>query len=293
MTCLHTCASLRHCTFFELSSLDLEMQPSTTSPYVVVYFRQNPALFGKVRVLGYPRTLLRSFDFSLSPGKEATLYQPARSKSLSPTPTTTYTLNAYLAVLGKKSVFEMAHYKSTAQNPFGGLQAFLNDHRVLFSPSTLRTYFNRDLISLATRGLVDAWTANDSNTLPLVVDWARLTIFCNLRDTYKPSIFEEDAELRSWVQEEEGQALNQGLAQPVNLAKCKFGRPKTPFLTTTTNEDGAEESIEPDHSAINFGPPKQGDKFYLLPPIASSCRNPFTGGDGPSTSNPPPNPMNL
>ncbi|THU79205.1 hypothetical protein K435DRAFT_810902, partial [Dendrothele bispora CBS 962.96] len=109
-------------------------------------------------------------------------------------------------------------------------------------------------------GLVNAWTANDSNALPLVVDRARLTVFRNLRDAYEPSIFKEDAELRSWVQEEEEQSLNQGLAQPVTLAECKFGRLEMPFLTMTTNEDGAEESVEPDHSAINFGPPKQGDK---------------------------------
>ncbi|THU88560.1 hypothetical protein K435DRAFT_866151, partial [Dendrothele bispora CBS 962.96] len=180
-TRLHTRASLRDCTFFELSSLDPEMQPSATSPYVVVYFGQNPALF-------------------------ATLSQTARSKISLSTPTTTYNFNDYLAVLGKQSVFEMAHYKSTAQNPFGGLQAFLNDHRVLFSPSTLKTYFREDLISLATRvkdifGLVDAWTVNIDNELPLVIDRARLTVFRNLRDAYDPSIFDEDAELRSWVSE--------------------------------------------------------------------------------------------
>ncbi|THU77293.1 hypothetical protein K435DRAFT_878051 [Dendrothele bispora CBS 962.96] len=217
----------------------------------------------------------------------------SRSKISFPTPTTTYNFNDYLAVLGTKSVFEMAHYKSTAQNPFGGLQAFLNDHRVLFSPSTLKTYFREDLISLATRvkdifGLVDAWTVNIDNELPLVIDRARLTVFRNLRDAYDPSIFEEDAELRSWVSEEEEKALNQGLAQLISLADCKFGRPKTPFSTTITNEDGEEVGIEPDHSSINFGPPEKGEKFYLSPPIASSRRNPFTGGDGASTSKPPP-----
>ncbi|THV01349.1 hypothetical protein K435DRAFT_853907, partial [Dendrothele bispora CBS 962.96] len=81
-----------------------------------------------------------------------------------------------------------------------------------------------------------------------------------------------------------------GLAQPISLADCKFGRPKTPFSTKTTNEDGEEVSIEPDHSSINFGPPEKGEKFYLSPPIASSRRNPFTGGDGASTSKPPPIP---
>ncbi|THU78818.1 hypothetical protein K435DRAFT_811230 [Dendrothele bispora CBS 962.96] len=225
----------------------------------------------------------------------ATLSQTARSKISFPTPTKTYNFNDYLAVLGTKSVLEMAHYKSTAQNPFGGLQAFLNDHRVLFSPSTLKTYFREDLISLATRvkdifGLVDAWTVNIDNELPLVIDRARLTVFRNLRDAYDPSIFDEDAELRSWVSEEEEKALNQGLAQPISLANCKFGRPKTPFSTKTTNEDGEEVSIEPDHSSINFGPPEKGEKFYLSPPIASSRRNPFTGGDGASTSKPPPIP---
>ncbi|THU79842.1 hypothetical protein K435DRAFT_810371 [Dendrothele bispora CBS 962.96] len=272
-TRLHTRASLRDCTFFELSSLDPEMQPSATSPYVVVYFGQNPALFGK----------------------EATLSQTARSKISLSTPTTTYNFNDYLAVLGTKSVFEMAYYKSTAQNPFGGLQAFLNDHRVLFSPSTLRTYFREDLISLATRvkdifGLVDAWTVNPNNELPLVIDRARLTVFHNLWDAYNPSIFEEDTELQSWVQEEEEKALDQGIAQLVSLSDCKFGRPKTPFSTTTTNENGEEASIKPDHSAINFGPPKQGDKFYLSPPAATSRRNPFTGGAGSSTSKTPPVP---
>ncbi|THU77183.1 hypothetical protein K435DRAFT_812690, partial [Dendrothele bispora CBS 962.96] len=249
------------------------MQPSATSPYVVVYFGQNPALFGK----------------------EATLSQTARSKISLPTPTTTYNFNDYLAALSRKSVFEMAYYKSTAQNPFGGLQAFLNDHRVLFSPSMLRTYFKDDLVSLATRvkdifGLVDAWTVNDKNELPLVIDRARLTVFRNLRDAYNPSIFKEDVELRSWVQEEEEKALDQGIAQLVSLSDCKFGRPKTPFSTTTTNEDGEEASIDPDHSAINFGPPKQGDKFYLSPPAATSRRNPFTGGAGTSTSKTPPPP---
>ncbi|THU79865.1 hypothetical protein K435DRAFT_810352 [Dendrothele bispora CBS 962.96] len=258
-TRLHTRASLQDCTFFELSSLDPEMQPSATSPQ-----RSN------------------------------TVTNSALKISL-PTPTTTYNFNDYLAVLGKQSVFEMAHYKSTAQNPFGGLQAFLNDHRVLFSPSTLKTYFREDLISLATRvkdifGLVDAWTVNIDNELPLVIDRARLTVFRNLRDAYDPSIFEEDAELRSWVSEEEEKALNQGLAQLISLADCKFGRPKTPFSTKTTNEDGEEVSIEPDHSSINFGPPEKGEKFYLSPPIASSRRNPFTGGDGASTSKPPPIP---
>ncbi|THU86137.1 hypothetical protein K435DRAFT_805347 [Dendrothele bispora CBS 962.96] len=253
--------------------LDPEMQPSATSPYVVVYFGQNPALFGK----------------------EATLSQTARSKISLSTPTTTYNFNDYLAVLGTKSIFDMAHYKSTAQNPFGGLQAFLNDYRVLFSPSTLKTYFREDLISLATRvkdifGLVDAWTVNIDNELPLVIDRARLMVFRNLRDAYDPSIFEEDAELRSWVQEEEEKALNQGLAQMVSLADCKFGRPETPFLTKTTNKDGEEVTIEPDHSSINFGPPEKGGKFYLSPPIASSRRNPFTGGAGASTSKPPPIP---
>ncbi|THU85849.1 hypothetical protein K435DRAFT_868878 [Dendrothele bispora CBS 962.96] len=267
-----------------------EMQPSATSPYVVVYFRQNPALF-------------------------ATLSQPARSKISLPTPTTTYTFNNYLAVLGKQSVFEMAHYKSTAQNPFGGLQAFLNDHRVLFSPLTLKTYFREDLISLATRvkdifGLVDAWTANINNELPLAVDRAWLTVFRNLRDAYDPSIFEEDAELgagggRKGFEPGESPEPHlrlplplhilsaQGLAQLVSLADCKFGRPETPFLTKTTNEDGEEVSIEPDHSSINFGPPEKGEKFYLSPPIASSRRNPFTGGDGASTSKPPPIPPKL
>ncbi|THU98017.1 hypothetical protein K435DRAFT_857047 [Dendrothele bispora CBS 962.96] len=175
-------------------------------------------------------------------GKEATLSQTARSKISFPTPTTTYTINDYLAGLENKSVFEMAYYKSTAQNPFGGLQAFLNDHRVLFSPSMLRTYFKDDL------GLVNAWTVNDKNALPLIIDRGRLTVFCNLRDAYKPSIFEEDVKLRSWVQEEEEKALEQGVAQLVSLAECKFGRLETPFLTTTTNEDGEEASIEPDHS---------------------------------------------
>ncbi|THU96700.1 hypothetical protein K435DRAFT_858257 [Dendrothele bispora CBS 962.96] len=277
MTRLHTRASLRDCTFFELSSLDPEMQPSATSPYVVVYFGQNPALFGKEG----PNTVTNS----------------ALKISL-PTPTTTYNFNDYLAVLGTKSVFEMAHYKSTAQNPFGGLQTFLNDYRVLFSPSTLKTYFRDDLISLATRvkdifGLVDAWTANINNELPLVIDRARLTVFRNLRDAYQPSIFEEDAELRSWVSEEEEKALNQGLAQLVSLADCKFGRPETPFATKTTNEDGEEESVVPDHSSINFGLPEKGEKFYLSPPIATSRRNPFTGGAGTSTSKtplPPPKP---
>ncbi|THU89737.1 hypothetical protein K435DRAFT_802518 [Dendrothele bispora CBS 962.96] len=272
-TCLHTRASLRDRTFLELSSLDPEMQPSATSPYVVVYFGQNPGLFGK----------------------EATLSPTARSKISLPTPTTTYNFNDYLAVLSTKSVFEMAHYKSTAQNPFGGLQAFLNGYRVLFSPSTLKTYFRDDLISLATRvkdifGLVDAWTANINNELPLAVDRARLTVFCNLRDAYQPSIFEEDAELRSWVSEEEEKALNQGLAQLVSLAECKFGRPEMPFAMKTTNEDGEEESVVPDHSSINFGPPEKGEKFYLSPPIANSRRNPFTGGAGTSTSKTPPLP---
>ncbi|THU86703.1 hypothetical protein K435DRAFT_804896 [Dendrothele bispora CBS 962.96] len=252
-TRLHTRASLRDCTFFELSSLDPEMQPSATSPYVVVYFGQNPALFGK----------------------------EACSKISLSTPTTTYNFNDYLAVLGTKSVFDMAHYKSTAQNPFGGLQAFLNDYRVLFSPSTLKTYFREDLISLATRvkdifGLVDAWTINIDNELPLVIDRARLMVFRNLRD--------------AWVQEEEEKALNQRLAQMVSLADCKFGCPEMPFLTKTTNEDGEEVTIEPDHSSINFGPPEKGGKFYLSPPIASSRRNPFTGGAGASTSKPPPIP---
>ncbi|THU78264.1 hypothetical protein K435DRAFT_811702 [Dendrothele bispora CBS 962.96] len=225
----------------------------------------------------------------------ATLSQTVRSKISLPTPMTTYTITDYLALLGNKSVFEMAHYKSTAQNPFGGLQAFLNNYWVLFSPSTLWTYHKEDLINLATRvkdifGLVNAWTANDKNALPLIVDWARLTVFCNLRDAYEPSIFDQDAELRSWVQEEEEKALDQGLAHLVSLAECKFGRLEVPFLTTTTNEDGAEESVEPDHSAINFGPPEEGEKFYLSPPIASSCQNPFTRGDGASTSKPPPIP---
>ncbi|THU79020.1 hypothetical protein K435DRAFT_811060 [Dendrothele bispora CBS 962.96] len=233
-------------------------------------------------------------SFSPFPALSNTVTNSALKISL-PTPTTTYNFNDYLAVLRTKSVFEMAYYKSTAQNPFGGLQAFLNDHRVLFSPSTLKTYFREDLISLATRvrdifGLVDAWTVNIDNELPLVIDRARLTVFRNLRDAYDPSIFDEDAELRSWVTEEEEKALNQGLAQPISLADCKFGRPKTPFSATTTNEDGEEASIEPDHSAINFGPPKQGDKFYLSPPAATSRRNPFTGGAGSSTSQTPPIP---
>ncbi|THV02679.1 hypothetical protein K435DRAFT_852527 [Dendrothele bispora CBS 962.96] len=178
-----------------------EMQPSATSPYVVVYFGQNPALFGKE-----------------GPNTEST----SVLKISFPTSTTTYDFNDYLAVLGKQSVFEMAHYKSTAQNPFGGLQAFLNDHRVLFSPSTLKTYFREDLISLATQvkdifGLVDAWTVNIDNELPLVIDRARLTVFRNLRDAYDPSIFEEDAELRSWVSEEEEKALNQVLIKTPSL----------------------------------------------------------------------------
>ncbi|THU78213.1 hypothetical protein K435DRAFT_811745 [Dendrothele bispora CBS 962.96] len=271
-TRLHTRASLRHCTFFELSSLDPEMQPSATSPQ---------------------RRFLLALSHPFLPS--ATLSQAARSKISLSTPTTTYTFNDYLAILNHKSVFEMAYYKSTAQNPFGGLQAFLNDHRVLFSPSTLRTYQKEDLISLATRvkdifGLVDAWTMNDKNELPLVIDRARLTVFRNLRGAYEPSIFDEDVELRSWVQEEEEKALDQGIAQLVSLSECKFGRPKTPFSTTTTSEDGEEASIEPDHSAINFGPPKQGDKFYLAPPAATSRRNPFTGGAGTSTSQTPPLP---
>ncbi|THU98109.1 hypothetical protein K435DRAFT_795930 [Dendrothele bispora CBS 962.96] len=269
-TRLHTRASLRDCTFFELSSLDPEMQPSATSPQ---------------------RRFLLALSHPFLPS--ATLSQNSALKISLPTPTTTYNFNDYLAVLGKQSVFEMAHYKSTAQNPFGGLQAFLNDHRVLFSPSTLKTYFREDLISLATRvkdvfGLVDAWTVNIDNELPLVIDRARLTVFRNLRDAYDPSIFEEDAELRSWVSEEEEKALNKGLAQLISLADCKFGRPTTPFSTTITNEDGEEVGIEPDHSSINFGPPEKGEKFYLSPPIASSRRNPFTGGDGASTSKPPP-----
>ncbi|THU81249.1 hypothetical protein K435DRAFT_873550 [Dendrothele bispora CBS 962.96] len=241
-TRLHTRASLRDCTFFELSSLDPEMQPSATSPYVVVYFGQNPALFGKEG----PNTVTNSALENLSPHPNDDL--------------------------------QLQRLPRRPQQ-----KAFLNDHRVLFSPSMLRTYFKDDLVSLATRvkdifGLVDAWTVNDKNELPLVIDRARLTVFRNLRDAYNPSIFEEDVELRSWVQEEEEKALDQGIAQLVSLSECKFGRPKTPFSTTTTNEDGEEASIEPDHSAINFGPPKQGDKFYLSPPAATSRRNPFTGG---------------
>ncbi|THU79213.1 hypothetical protein K435DRAFT_810898 [Dendrothele bispora CBS 962.96] len=237
MTRLHTRASLRHCTFFELSSLDPEMQPSATSPYVVVYFRQNPAPFGKSGSWDTHKAKKVSFGtFSPFPALSNTVTNSALKISL-PTPTTTYNFNDYLAVLSTKSVFEMAYYKSTAHNPFGGLQAFLNDHRVLFSPSTLKTYHKKDLISLATRvkdifGLVDAWTVNSNNELPLVIDRARLTVFRNLRGTYKPSIFNEDMELRSWVQEEEEKALDQGLAQLVSLAKCKFGRLETPFLTT-------------------------------------------------------------
>ncbi|THU78342.1 hypothetical protein K435DRAFT_811628 [Dendrothele bispora CBS 962.96] len=267
-----TTTRLRPCTFFELSSLDPEMQPSATSPQ---------------------RRFLLALSHPFLPS--ATLNQTARSKLSLTTPTTTYTFNDYLAVLNHKSVFEMAYYKSTAQNPFGGLQAFLSDHRVLFSPSTLKTYQKEDLISLATRvkdifGLVDAWTVNDKNELPLVIDRARLTVFRNLRGAYEPSIFDEDVELRSWVQEEEEKALDQGIAQLVSLSECKFSRPKTPFSTTTTSEDGEEVSIEPDHSAINFGPPKQGDKFYLAPPAATSRRNPFTGEAGTSTSKTPPLP---
>ncbi|THU77316.1 hypothetical protein K435DRAFT_812569 [Dendrothele bispora CBS 962.96] len=253
------------------------------------------ALFGKSGSWDTHRAKKVSFgSFSPFPALSNTVTNSVLKISL-PTPTTTYNFNDYLTVLGTKSVFEMAHYKSTAQNPFGGLQTFLNDYKVLFLPSTLKTYFRDDLISLATRvkdifGLVDAWTANINNELPLVIDRARLTVFRNLRDTYQPSIFEEDAELRSWVSEEEEKALNQGLAQLVSLADCKFRRPETPFATKTTNEDGEEESIVPDHSSINFGLPEKGEKFYLSPPIATSRRNPFTGGAGTSTSKTPPIP---
>ncbi|THU87199.1 hypothetical protein K435DRAFT_804495 [Dendrothele bispora CBS 962.96] len=293
-TRLHTRASLRDCTFFELSSLDPEMQPSATSPYVVVYFGQNPALFGK----------------------EATLSQTARSKISLPTPTTTYNFNDYLAVLSRKSVFEMAHYKSTAQNPFGGLQAFLNDHRVLFSPSTLKTYFREDLISLATRvkdifllalGPRRRLDRQHRQRAASGHRPARLTVFRNLRDAYDPSIFDEDAELRSWVSEEEEKALNQVLIKtplrffltfllivgpcPADLSsRLQVRSSEDAFLDETTTEDGEEVSIEPDHSSINFGPPEKGEKFYLSPPIASSRRNPFTGGDGASTSKLPPIP---
>ncbi|THU85399.1 hypothetical protein K435DRAFT_869335 [Dendrothele bispora CBS 962.96] len=183
---------------------------------------------------------------------------------------------------------------STTTSPSSVESVFERPQGPLF-PVDSEDLLREDLISLATRvkdifGLVDAWTVNIDNELPLVIDRARLTVFRNLRDAYDPSIFDEDAELRSWVSEEEEKALNQGLAQPISLADCKFGRPKTPFSTKITNEDGEEVSIEPDHSSINFGPPEKGEKFYLSPPIASSRRNPFTGGDGASTSKPPPNP---
>ncbi|THU77770.1 hypothetical protein K435DRAFT_812160 [Dendrothele bispora CBS 962.96] len=229
-TRLHTRASLRHCTFFELSSLDPEMQPSVTSPYVVVYFRQNPALFGK-----------------------------------------------------------------EAQDPFGGLQTFLNNYRVLFSPSTLRTYSREDLVNLADRvkvifGIIDSWTANENNRFPSVVDRARLTVFGNLRDTIDPLIFQDDFDLRGWVMEDEEVAWDEGQVQSVTLAECKFGRPSTPFSTTKTNDEGDEESVGPDVLDIDFGPPKRGDKFYLAPPVASSRRPAFTGGAGSSTAAPPPKP---
>ncbi|THU78662.1 hypothetical protein K435DRAFT_811359 [Dendrothele bispora CBS 962.96] len=213
-TRLHTRASLRDCTFFELSSLDPETQPSVTSPYVVVYFGQNPALFGK-----------------------------------------------------------------EAQDPFGGLQTFLNDYRVLFSPSALRTYSREDLVNLADRvkvifGIIDSWIANENNRFPSVVDRARLTVFGNLRDATDPSIFQDDFDLRGWVMEDEEVAWDEGQVQSVTLAECKFGRPSTPFSTTKTNDEGDEESVGPDVLDIDFGLPKRA----------------FTGGTGPSTAAPPPKP---
>ncbi|THU78587.1 hypothetical protein K435DRAFT_876467, partial [Dendrothele bispora CBS 962.96] len=192
----------------------------------------------------------------------------------------------------------MDRYQSTAQDPFGGLHAFLNDYRLLFSPSTLRTYPREDLVNLASRvkvifGIIDSWTANENNRLPVVVDRARLTVFGNLRDAIDPSIFQDDFDLRGWVMEDEEVAWDEaalafllGQVQPVPLTECKFGRPSTPFSTTKTNDEGDEESVGPDVLDIDFGPPKRGDKFYLAPPVASSRRPAFTGGAGPSTAAP-------
>ncbi|THU89156.1 hypothetical protein K435DRAFT_865562 [Dendrothele bispora CBS 962.96] len=295
-TRLQTRTSLRDCTFFELSSLGMYFKTfrSGNAASSDISAKKVRAQFCHIKGPFFNALGFFWLFLTLSCPQQHCHKQRTRKISF-PTPTTTYNFNDYLAVLSRKSVFEMAYYKSTTQNPFGGLQAFLNNHRVLFSPSMLRTYFKDDLVSLATRvkdifGLVDAWTVNDKNELPLVIDRARLTVFRNLRGAYEPSIFEEDVELRSWVQEEEEKALDQGIAQLVSLSECQFGRPKTPFSTTTTNEDGEEVSIEPDHSAINFGPPKQGDKFYLSPPAATSRRNPFSGGAGTSTSKTPPLP---
>ncbi|THU79646.1 hypothetical protein K435DRAFT_875243 [Dendrothele bispora CBS 962.96] len=192
----------------------------------------------------------------------------------------------------------MDRYQSTAQDPFGGLQAFLNDYRLLFSPSTLRTYPREDLVNLAGRvkvifGIIDSWTANENNRLPAVVDRARLTVFGNLRDAIDPSIFQDDFDLRGWVMEDEEVAWDEaalafllGQVPSVPLTECKFGRPSTPFSTTKTNNEGDEESVGPDVLDIDFGPPKRGDKFYLAPPVASSRRPAFTGGAGPSTAAP-------
>ncbi|THV06290.1 hypothetical protein K435DRAFT_849086 [Dendrothele bispora CBS 962.96] len=276
-TRLHTRASLRDCTFFELSSLDPEMQPSATSPYVVVYFGQNPALFGKE---GPNTESTSALKISLSFRHFHRSHRPPQRS------TTTRLLPLR---------FVMDRYQSTAPDPFGGLQTFLNDYRVLFSPSTLRTYSREDLVNLADRvkvifGIIDSWTANESNRLPQVVDRARLTIFGNLWDATDPSIFQDDFELRCWVMEDEEWAWNEGQVQPVTLAERKFGRPSTPFSTTKTNDEEDEESVGPDVLQIDFGPPKRGDKFYLAPPVASFRRPAFTGGAGPSTSAPPPNP---
>ncbi|THU87692.1 hypothetical protein K435DRAFT_867017 [Dendrothele bispora CBS 962.96] len=119
--------------------------------------------------------------------------------------------------------------------------------------------------TLHSLGIIDSWTANENNHFPQVVDRARLTIFDNLRDAIDPSIFQDDFDLRGWVIEDEEVAWNEGQVQPVTLAECKFGRPSTPFSTTKTNDERRTQ-------------------------LASSRRPAFTGGAGPSTSAPPPNP---